>query len=151
MVQNHSWKQRDRRMRAWVYGPNGDYMLYSQECTFLSMFYDKLENSESYDLMDWINETDLNQKDIFEGDNVRVYGGMYHQGFWECDVSGVVEYRGSSYGIVNGEGVFYPFDMAFEAYDDIKYEVIGNVYNSSTGHEPLYGASPIEDDEVVPF
>lgn len=147
----HTWKMRNRKLRAWVYSDGEQKMLYSDDFTFLSEFYEQLENYESYDQMDWINETDVIGQDIYEGDSVRVYGGIQEQGFWECDVSGIVEYRGTSYGIVNAEGIFYPFDIAFEAYDDIKYEVLGNVYDSSTGHEPLMGALPIKDDGIVPF
>jgi hypothetical protein len=147
----HTWKMRDRQMRAWVYENQVGRMVYSNDFTMLSLFYDHLENSDNYDLMDWINESDIHEKKLFEGDQVRVYGGKLHQGFWEIDVSGVVQYRGTSYGIVNADGVFYPFDVAFDTHDDIRFEIVGNVYESATGHDVLEGAAPIDDEHLNPF
>lgn len=128
-------------------------MVYSDDLRMLSIFYQFLESDcDTYDLMEWINETDESGKDIFEGDLVRVYGGIRHQGHWECDVSGVVEFRGSCYGILDAEEIFHPFGISFDAYDDLKFEVLSNVYESITGHEPLRGATPlINEDEVVLF
>jgi uncharacterized phage protein (TIGR01671 family) len=147
----HSWKMRDRRMRAWIYEDSGGRMVYSEEFVSLSLFYDHLEECDNYDLMDWINEKDIHGKDIFEGDMLRVYGGRHHQGHWERDVTGIVEYRGTGYGITDQKGIFYPFDIAFDAFDDIRYEVLGNTYESSTGHEDLDGATPITDEDEIIF
>lgn len=139
-------------MRAWISQNSVERMVYSEDHLILSKFYQFLENEcDSYDLMEWINETDESGKDIFEGDLVRVYGGIRHQGHWECDVSGVVEFRSSCYGILDADGVFHPFDISFDAYDEIKFEVLTNVYESSIGHSPLVGAIPVEDEDVILF
>ncbi|MFF2531396.1 hypothetical protein ACFVS2_21050 [Brevibacillus sp. NPDC058079] len=146
MVLKQTWKMRDRRMRAWVYEESGGQMVYSQNFVSLSRFYAHLEDYDNYDLMDWINEKDIHKKDIFEADIIRANGGLYHDGFWERDITGVVEYRGTSYGIVDKEGIFHPFDIAFDGFD-IKFEVISSTYESSTGHEDIEGAVPVVEED----
>lgn len=152
MNTKYSWKHRDRRQRAWVYDDNGGgRMVLSTSYASLGDFYRFLDECDRYDLMDWSNLTDTKRADIYEADNIRVYGGEFHAGFWECDRSGTVEFRGAEFGLINREGVFYPFGCAFEPYYPLHMEVLDNVYEADTGHLSFPEATAVTSAEIVPF
>lgn len=120
---------REIKFRAW--DKEAQKMSYSTIEHFDDMLAFRFEHFETDNpvFMQYTGLKDKNGKEIYEGDIVRIWGGEYWYGYWEVNVKGEVVFEDFSYG-VKSDDRFYPFNIAFEAYD-YEIEVIGNVYETT--------------------
>jgi hypothetical protein len=128
--QEHAWKLRERRYRAWATQKGEGKMVESHQFNFLSEFFQHLEEEyDFYDLMDGVCLDEEKQVWVYEGDIVEVVGGEYHQGYYEYNVTGVFDCRGASYCLVDFKNVLYSLDDLFNVAE--KLEVVGTVYDQN--------------------
>lgn len=128
--QEHAWKLRERRYRAWATQNGEGKMIESNEFNFLSEFFQHLEEEyDFYDLMDGVCVNEVENLWLFEGDIVNVVGGEYYQGYHEFNVTGVFDCRGTSYCLVDFQNVLHLIeDMSLAE----SFEVLGHAYDKKT-------------------
>jgi len=123
---------REFKFKAWngltMYDPDyidsigGCYTSYSRWDS------ESVEKDKDGILLQWTGLKDKNDKDIYEGDICRCYGGESDQGVFEYDDKCIVKWQSSGFDLVSikrGCGYGWGFVDCFENID-----VIGNIYKN---------------------
>lgn len=104
--------------------PHPKTMIYGNEFGFgLYAPINELMNDKNIVVMQYIGLKDKNNKEIYEGDIVRIVGGVNHQGMWQYDVTGIITFSHGCF-FVKNDDVCYSFEHIDSS------EVLGNIYEN---------------------
>lgn len=118
--------KREIKFRAWLIDENR--MVYGREATSNGYFTQNFMYRKSeIELMEFTGKQDDDNKDIYEGDIVRVYGGEYYEGTYEFNKKCIVKWQGNGFDLFSKDG--YGNGWGFnDCAEEIK--VIGNIYEN---------------------
>lgn len=85
-----------------------------------------IESDNNYILLQFIGLTDKNNKEIYEGDIVKVTDNYIEE---ECEIGhfiGIVDFNCGSFYVTNKDRTYSNYRLM-----DLEFEVIGNIYENS--------------------
>ena len=102
------------------------YEVYEKGGNNYNTYLQKDNVSYKYEIMQYIGFTDINGKEIYESDIVRVVDSYTEKGCLVSDFIGLIKYGNGSFYVSDSDETYSDYRMM-----DLEIEVIGNVFADS--------------------